>query len=358
MAILRNELAFSAWADAFPALRRAHEEFGEWSKGGIHAIWKPPARPEGPRVRRLAGHWDAMFGNATFVDPESSADPPLFRRSLRDLLGALPEDTPPVPSPRHEGDNWCGAVLRARRGLRFTEIAANWVVPEREAGQRVLPSLAGPLPRPPRGSAWIGFDGASLASRAMPQIGVSFDLPVRDGREEAFAWFQWWIRDRWSPPLQLKGLAVAPGDKVFCSLIAVSSTKVQAYIRNDRTRRIAALEAKAPDFGHAIGLRQGDDIRVAGGTAEWIVERPADPEAIDLDRQLYPLPAFGRLDFGGCVALAAPAPGAPGEELTPRDARLLCMTARLDQPRRAVVIARAAMRGRPPDGLRIERRPR
>ncbi|WP_158295460.1 G1 family glutamic endopeptidase [Crenalkalicoccus roseus] len=349
-----DALAFEEWPRSLPPLRDAHAAWMAWVRESVRPA-RPGPPPCGDDAPLLSRHWREMLDGAEYVPPDLVPDePPLFRRTLVHAFCAIPHATPLLPPPRHEGDNWCGAVLRARRGLRFTEVAGRWRVPRCAAPP---PAGDGEGP-PPQGSAWIGFDGASLASRSLPQIGITFAPARNGGAPAASAWFQWWVRDRWSPPVRLAGLAVAPGQRVMGSLLVLSPTRVRGILRNLDTGRITGVEAEAPDLGGALGLCRGDGLRVAAATAAWIVERPADPRARDPDRQLHPLPLFPPVLFEGCAARAAAGPGEAGEEVPLRQARLLRMTDRRDAPRRSVVIATARMRGLPPGALLVERRRR
>lgn len=261
-----------------------------WS-ARIRLASNPPAKPPSC-MTRLAKHWKNMFeGVMECENPVPKADPPPFLRPLSYALGNLPPGTKAVPSPRNEGDNWCGAVRQANNGRRFTEIT----------GRLHIPVTFGDPPKamePVRCSAWIGLDGAFPSSYAMPQVGVTFGWSSSGGAPmvmDACVWFQWWVRNKWTPPFRLTKMQVEPGHAVLCHLLVPTTerTTVRVYVKNECTKEIFGIEADAPD-----------NIPVDGRTAQWIVERPGDPEAVDLNRQLYDLPRFKSVVIDDCAARA------------------------------------------------------
>jgi hypothetical protein len=323
------------------------KEHLSWREIDVKKSSKVPPQPDATRMAALAKHWHEMFdGIEQFEDPAPKSIPPLFLRPLNYMLRNLPAGTSPVPSPRNEGDNWSGAVQRARFGQRFAEVVGRLHIPKLDRVDNA------PGERPPRCSAWIGLDGALMSSCAMPQLGVLFGPPGSgDAKEggDACVWFQWWIRNKWTPPLWLTGLEVGLGNTVLCQLCVTlpERTQVVVYARNESTNKVIALEANAP-----AGLR------VDGRTAQWIVERPGDMAATDLRRQLFELPSFKSITIDGCAARAVDACNGASEEVSLRGATRLRMTQRIDDPRRTLVVAIACTKREHSGQLLVKRRPR
>jgi hypothetical protein len=144
----------------------------------------------------------------------------------------------------------------------------------------------------------------------MPQVGVLFGPPGRGHQKEGgdvLVWFQWWVRNKWTPPLWLSGLPAKLGEVLRCELrvIPPEHTQVRVLLKNETTGKSIGLQADSPD---------GNPVE--GGTAEWIVERPCDPLAFDLNQQLSILPRFDEIRFEECAAQLGPATGGPAENVS------------------------------------------
>ncbi len=223
-------------------------------------------------------------------------------------------------------DNWAGAMIAARGGRQFTIAFGEWTVP--------APTQPPPEDRGPAGvetiytcSAWLGLDGArQYLDSSLPQIGTTQSLAVAaDGTQTVTcnAFFQWWAARQISVHYEtLPGITLQPGDRVMALLTVVDPRTVVAVFRKFGPQsQIAVIQRTAPD------VRLGDGTvtqpRIAGATAEWIVERPRPfvNDSPNLDR----FPDYRRVDFSSCVAGLAAQPGAATAEATLAAARLLRM---------------------------------
>ena len=92
--------------------------------------------------------------------------------------------------------NWSGAVLKARDGMRFHRLVGRWTVPTPSKPIGVFAKAT-----PPNGawqaSVWPGFDGCYQWSQSLPQLGtVSRATRKKDGsiKQETYVFGQWWVR--------------------------------------------------------------------------------------------------------------------------------------------------------------------
>ena len=112
--------------------------------------------------------------------------------------------------------------------------------------------------------------------------------------------------------------------------------------------------------GRRFGLRAPafNGMQVQGGTAQWIVERPCNPNA-EPHRQLFELPRFRAMRFAKCVAELGPLPGAaarPAERISLHRASLLRMNQRTDNPNCPIIALAVPRLCRRTDGLLVEQR--
>jgi hypothetical protein len=227
----------------------------------------------------------------------------------------------PVASTRHErSPNWSGAYITAENGKTFVEISGEWQVP--------VPSVPanGLTPAPGDGyhsSTWIGLDGQRLyLNSSLPQIGTTQSvIPQGSGPPQIITttWWQWWTRTNTQGPSDLP-VQVKPGDIVMCVLSLVDPMTVSFTLKNQTTGDFLTFQETVPPPA----------TKVSGATAEWIMERPSKFPT----PQPYVLPDYGTLVFDNCLAVAARAPGQPGEERDLTGARLINMFETLQNPYR------------------------
>jgi hypothetical protein len=196
-------------------------------------------------------------------------------------------------------------------------------------------------------SIWIGLDGKKRWTNAMPQVG-SVQTVSDDGEPQTqnLRW-QWWKRDDADVsalPWTITSVPIDAGDLILCSLTVISSHCVRLHVMNRTTGLFATVQLSRPQN------------TVFGATAEWIVERPADPAVPLTDKRpgpLYPLPDFGEIVIDRCATEHIPSPEAPA--FLPR---LIRLKERFLQYNRVAVISAASIRHEAPAKVRLTyRRP-
>jgi hypothetical protein len=199
---------------------------------------------------------------------------------------------------RENSRNWSGAYITPMRPDRFNMMVGSWVVPAVVAPS-VMPE-GGPGNGIFRSSAWIGIDGhrSRYPHASLPQIGTSHYIdPTKSPNPIYGAWIEWWKHnpdpstDPENKPKPIKNFPVAPGDEIFAGLFVTVSNDVHFFIKNQRTGHFSAALVIAPGV-----------IDPLGTTAEWIFERPTDPDNKIMDL----LPNYGVVDFANCVAVSGP----------------------------------------------------
>jgi hypothetical protein len=228
--------------------------------------------------------------------------------------------------------NWSGGYITARHSEMFTEIRGTWqspVVAPPEPGAR------GDF----RSSTWIGLDGQRrYLHSSLPQIGTAQFVHATASATTytTKAWWQWWLRDQYSPPVDLS-LAVNPQDLVSCAIVLVNRTTARFYIKNESTGvMLTPFERPSPSKTMSSGPSP-IQVRVTGATAEWIMERPRDPAT----ERHYRLPDYGTVVFNDCQALSARAPGQAGRTRTLQGMRRVAMYEVRSAPSRSKNVSRA-----------------
>src|SRR5437879_9620697 len=197
--------------------------------------------------------------------------------------------------------NWCGAYVAAKEARTFTEVHADWKVPQPEAPTQQGSGAV--LDGDYRSSTWVGFDGQRrYLNSSLPQIGTAQEVVVVDGQptRKIYAWVQWWVSDHRSVPVVLSSLPIHADDEVTCSMVVMNRTTVRFYIKNQTTGAfVAPFEQSAPLF-HPPDGRDPVQLEVSGATAQWIVERPA---ALTPGHALFELPNYREVTFSNCYAV-------------------------------------------------------
>ncbi len=244
----------------------------------LHAIWTEtfgrPLRFSGDAGKRGKNTRPAAARNASTATPN-----PLSATRL--------EDSP----------NWSGASITANHGRTFQQIWGQWNVPE---------------PKPPvpatrtatkyQCAAWIGLDGQRLYRHStLPQAGTLQEVTVTAKKKPVFrtqAWVQWWVRgDPDTLPVFLDDFPVEHGDTICCVLRAITPITVLVNFVNRNKAVAASLEITAP---HDMPP-DNSPISIGGSTAEWVMERPTNPNT----NELSPFPDYGAVQFKMCHAVEA-----------------------------------------------------
>jgi hypothetical protein len=161
---------------------------------------------------------------------------------------------------------------------------------------------------------------------------------------EYFAWYEWWCAGHISSPNRLTLLPVQPGDLIECTLTVDTPTQVTFRITNQTTgRAVGPIQASAPDLPPVAGSSSPSIQRlISGATAEWITERPSDPNT---DRP-YDLANYGTVLFENCSAITAPDPASEYRENQTLDSAGVALRDMVQiRQNRAELISRAELQG-------------
>jgi hypothetical protein len=267
------------------------------------ATFGVPPPPDPVVMRELHAFWRKLvsppfqFLIPQFPTPPRSDD----FRTLEFHFGTPSGRLPPRFSTnghRESSRNWSGACITPMRPDRFNMVVGSWRVPA-----VVVPATmaqGGPGRGIFRSSAWIGIDGhrSRYPHASLPQIGTNHYIdPTKSPNPIYGAWIEWWkhnpncATDPESKPKPIQNFAVAPGDEILAGMVVTVSGDVHFFIKNQRTGHFSAALVIAPGAIHSLGT-----------TAEWIFERPTDPDTRITDL----LPNFGVVDFSDCLAVSGP----------------------------------------------------
>lgn len=308
-----------------------------------------PPMPDPTTQSELFAFW------LTLLTPPFERFPPVFAFYLPD---ELPDDnvartgSAPVGTRQQHSRNWSGASISARDGLMLTDAIGSWTVP----------AVTAPPPDDDyRSSTWIGLDGQrSYLDATLPQIGTAQRVKRDAGSvtHTTKAWVQWWPA---FPELIIPSFPVNPGDvmgswvRVIPPATAGDPMAVRLFLINFGSPPILALHLPRPyaafewDVPQVIWPAAATSSllqpEVAGGTAEWVFERPTH-EGSEI---LYELPGFTEVLFTNCFAIEAEAPrhffGDPGRLARATGPTLTQMYTIDGNPRRTVTLARTERLG-------------
>ncbi len=247
---------------------------------------------------------------------------------------AIPATSGPlVASAGHFGTspNWSGASLVATSSKTFRQIYGQWQVP-------AIRDPAGGHATTYECATWIGLDGQrQYPDSTLPQVGTlqKLDHHHHDAHMVVEAWTQWWVaNDADTRPVQILGFPIAPGDSIAAVLTVLGEHAVLCNLINQSKDppAIVAVHVTAPPRPDARPRKDGSSPRfaVAGATAEWVLERPAD---INNPSVLQGFPCYDPTTFTSCLAVEGGLPGADATARNLATARLIRMyEVRCDPP--------------------------
>lgn len=245
-----------------------------------------PMRPD-PLLQPAENRfWQELFASPPQFEAFDIQVVPAFATRTRRAFAQLPR--------RQNSLNWSGAYITPRDGTVFSSVWAKFQVPTPDVPSRDAPG--GKY----RSSTWIGFDGQRRYYRStLPQFGTAqnIDPSAAGPKKSFFAWWQWWVRDDddQAYPITLTSPVIDAGDLIMCLMqVADDRTGVSFVIKNLTTSRVVQFFQSAPL------TTKGQPFRVPGATAEWVMERPADPP----DPTPMQLPDYGTVNFHDCGATA------------------------------------------------------
>lgn len=290
-------------------------DFGEPPEGHL-AAWQAGAMPPWPSARYsgdlLSDWWELRrSGRSGRMGPRPETD----HRGRSQVPHCSNSGAAGFGASRWQGSvNWSGAILPARESERFTCVSGRWRVPGAEPDPGAAPPIPGPEDTPPsrRCSVWVGLDGHRANFGSLPQVGTT-TAEIFEGASrtvQTYAWAQWWVRGQQYGEWVFLDFPVRPGDEVSAWVALHGPDRAVFRLRNETLERedgvIWRSGAFAGDLARAI---HKDTAPVPGQAAVWCVERPMVMGSTDL----YPLPDFGTVRFGRCIA-ATRAPDQPFHE--------------------------------------------
>jgi len=285
-----------------------------------------PPRPDRDAQRELFDFWEELF-----------SAPVTFQRAEFEL--ALPESLhgrgygTGGSGTHHEASlNWSGAYILPSDGRMLTQVLGSWRVPT------ILAPTGKPTGALYGSSTWIGFDGQrEYFDSTLPQIGTGqfLNLPGEPGSTTK-SWIQWWPR-----PAVTLDMLVVPGDLMLCWLIVVSQERVLFIIKNQSRGPLYWFIWRAPIVSKPPRYPMPARARVSGGTAEWVMERPA----FGTPPVLFDLPDYSPVQFSSCLAVSSAIPGWTGQLERLGSPRLIGMYAIDPLPHRAVTVSVARRSG-------------
>ena len=191
-------------------------------------------------------------------------------------------------------------------------------------------------------SIWVGLDGDGLRSSSLPQLGTT--IIAKPGQKpECLAWHQWWMRKDRRLPVTLEDFSVEIGDRVTCGLRIdpQSGARAGGLLFEEPQEKSADIDPVARRPGPA----EGSSVTGApaeGLSAEWIMERPTNPE----NDELFPMAPVDAVEFDGCEAVMRTSPELKvGEKRTLQNSRLIRLRKTELGPQRSVIIARPVKDG-------------
>jgi hypothetical protein len=271
-----------------------------------------PPRPNEKIAPQAYDNWRSMLSRGVVFEKTGQlttrrAGPMLLRSPLGNTA-AVPET---ARKAKETSKNWSGCYLRQFGNGRYKLLQGAWVVPGVTPGR----ALSGPGPAVWKSSIWIGLDGYDQASRSMPQLGTEQMVRYDNGKPIATyaTWLWWWTLGEqpqlpWYPPL-----AIGPNECIFAQITVLDAMHVNLALCNITQKKAVAYTVASPQ------------LPAEGRTAEWIVERPLDPDTL----RFFALPTYGSVTFTQCIAISE---GPDGETPQQLDAAHLIRMKDWDDP--------------------------
>jgi hypothetical protein len=279
------------------------------SNAELDAYGLPPRPAFSVRNGRAMNAWVRAMSAAKFaVVPQVRVTGHLHRPALG--LASLQRGQLRGQAAAMTSLNWTGQALTAPNtgfgANSFAEVMGQWVV---SAVQQAVGSCSGT----DSSSTWVGIDG--LISQDVLQAGTEADAACSGGvtTQNIYAWFEWYPNYSY----EVTNFPETRGSSIFVVVRANSDTSGTATFVNLQTNQYTA-----------IGITPPSGTRLAGDSAEWIVERPA----LGAAKTLSTLADFGMIGMmseisylqsgvgGRAYEPGYPGVGQAGQTLAMRDA--------------------------------------
>jgi hypothetical protein len=160
--------------------------------------------------------------------------------------------------------NWSGYLNTNTDGALFTSVFAQYVVPR---AQQAPGTCTGGWDY---SSTWVGLDGAGAGANDVLQAGTYADAYCGPSDDDSpstqttatnySAWYEWYPINATA----ISGLTIKPGDNIFVEVWSTSTTSGSVFVVDLNTQQYVSVNLTAPA-----------GVKVAGGSAEWIVECPS-----------------------------------------------------------------------------------
>ncbi|MGY3586971.1 G1 family glutamic endopeptidase [Bradyrhizobium sp. USDA 4350] len=305
-----------------PALREGRDAWRLNAPQRELDLYGIPPRPDSSAGQQLHDFWIKLVS------------PPFQRRDPVFNIVDIPFQTQP-PNNLESSLNWSGAVVSPPWPKRITLAVAGWIAPE--VCHPSTPALF-TQEDAPKTLVWVGLDGHNgrLPKISLPQIGT-YHTPDGPRENQHWAWWSWWHHSSKPQTVsRISNFEFHPGQEILAGLWPMISGDVGFFIKNQSTGVYIPFLKPQP----------AGDIEPLGSSAEWVVERPTEPGT----GKLYPLAAYGSVNFRYCLALAGDGPARPGRLMTLADnGRMIKMREAFADPYRTVYVSRAE-RWRDQDG--------
>ncbi len=232
-----------------------------------------PRRPSPEKEPHLYAKWRKTFERPmTFIIPK-------FDETRK------VQHQPYVPSPVNSefSANWSGAVVFAQPGSLINgAVIAEWFVPNptNVDGNEDFCSI------------WVGIDGAVDGDHAdlannLVQAGTETEIDG-SGARNCYAWWEWLSDSVPAGEVKIPNLPVIAGNYFEAQIWVMSETTANLYMFTDAgpSGLITVL----------MGISAPETVKLIGGSAEWIVERPL------VNGQFATLANFGSVEFSSALA--------------------------------------------------------
>lgn len=291
-----------------------------------------PQKPDAEAGPELLSFWKKLV-SAPFIceiPTFTELHPPPSPQHPSSSVAGLANDVVPALGGNLESSlNWSGALISSPWPKRIVFAVGGWNAPA--VSQPSTPALF-THSKESKSLVWVGIDGhnARLPKISLPQIGTGHWPGVPH-----FAWWDWWSHSASGGIKRIDNFEIDAGNEMLAGLAVLITGDVLFFIKNQSTGQFRSWLGK-----------QLADIEPLGSSVEWIVERPTEPA----DGTLFPLPAYGTVEFKYCVALAADRPLAQPRLMTLADnARMIRMREAFANPYRSANVSCATHR-HDPDG--------
>ena len=232
------------------------------------AAWGYPPQPDPNATPQAYAIWvQAMTAAQTRVFPNLIRSTRAHGPTVASQNVVLSNSTPVVTSAVNAdlgSYNWSGYLNTNPNtsGATFTSVFAQYVVP------RALQAPGACTGGWNYSATWVGLDGAGASSNDVLQAGTDADAycsqPGVSANSQTIGagyspWYEWYPNNA----THIAGMRINPGDNIFVEVWSTSPTTGNTFLVDLNTQQYVSIILTAPA-----------GVQLAGGSAEWITERP------------------------------------------------------------------------------------